>query len=71
MSEVILATRDADVCLVQRRHALAVAQRIADELNQTITVRNPVTDKVLGKVKRATGGDGVIGRLQPGQVTVG
>jgi hypothetical protein len=51
MSAYVLATRDQDVCLIPRRHALVQAQRIADELNQTVRIRDPITDRIYKTVR--------------------
>ena len=48
---VVLSTRDQDLCNVPRCDALIEARKIADELHQIITVRDPITDWVYKTVK--------------------
>jgi len=48
---VVLSTHDQVVCNVSRCDALTEARKIADELNQTIIVRNALTDQRYGTVR--------------------
>ena len=52
---VVLATLDADLGLVPSEKAKAEAQVAANEVGQTVTLRDPTTDKVLATVKPANG----------------
>ena len=45
---VLIANEDEDVALVPRAQGGTAAQTIADQDRRTITVRDPVTDEVLG-----------------------
>jgi hypothetical protein len=51
---LVLATADHDLCNVPRCDALTEARKIADELNQTIHVRNALTDQRYGTVRPST-----------------
>jgi hypothetical protein len=49
--EVVLATRDQDVCSVPAIRAFEEAVKVSMELNEPITIRDPLTDKVFRTVR--------------------
>lgn len=55
---VLLATRDADLGLVDMARAKQEAQLLADELRQPVSIRHHITDRVLSiaRPKRRRGG---------------
>jgi hypothetical protein len=56
MQFVSLSTEDRDLGIVEKSEAKASAQRFADKEGETVTMRDPTSDKVLGKVKPTTKG---------------
>ena len=53
MNPVVLATDHRD-CIVPASKADEIAHDLADQHGQTVTIRHPVTDRVIRRVKPTT-----------------
>jgi hypothetical protein len=62
---VVLATEDDEFGQVPAKKAKAEAQQLADDLGKTVTLHDPVTAKVIGKVKPTKAPKAKAGKAKP------